>query len=48
LYSCFNGIIKKFLALPDFPESDTDSEEQEEDKNENVVEVTKELSEVKI
>ncbi|KAH0945200.1 hypothetical protein HN011_010253 [Eciton burchellii] len=36
-------------ALPDFPQSDSDSEEQEEDKNETkVAEVTKELSEVKI
>jgi hypothetical protein len=41
--------MQNFLALPDFPQSDSDSEEQEEDKNETkVAEVTKELSEVKI
>jgi len=41
--------MKNFLALPDFPQSDSDSEEQEEDKNENVIAgVTKELGEVKI
>lgn len=51
-YFYFNIIIHLFLALPDFPQSDTESEEEEEEKDkkdENAVsEVTEELDNIKV
>lgn len=41
LYICF-------LALPDFPQSDTESEEEKEEKDENVSKITGELDDIKV
>jgi len=43
------NIVYLFLALPDFPQSDTESEEEKEKKDENAVsKITEELGDIKI
>jgi len=42
-------IIYFFLALPDFPENNTESEEEEEEKDTNIVlKVTEDLGDIKV